>query len=272
MGSVSDYQTSEGKRYRVRYRTPDRRQTDKRGFRTKRDALEFLATVEVSKLRGEWIDASRSKINVAEWAETWFEAQLQLKPTTLAGYRNALDKHVLPKWGQHPIGAVEHAEVQAWVNGLAKTRSASTVRQAHLALSGVLKLAVRDRRLTRNVCEDVRLPRLMKRTRGYLSHRQVSQLATQCEPVGDVVMFLAYTGLRWGELAALKVERVDLPRHRVEVVEAVTEPGGKLVWGSPKSHERRSVPFPSFLDSALARRIEGKGSADLLFDNSGLVF
>lgn len=53
MGSVTAYTTNGGKRYRVRYRTPDRRPTDKRGFTSKRDAEQFLASVEVSKGRGE---------------------------------------------------------------------------------------------------------------------------------------------------------------------------------------------------------------------------
>ena len=53
MATIERYQTKSGaKRYRVRYRTPDRRQIDKRGFRTKRDAEQFAATVEVAKMRG----------------------------------------------------------------------------------------------------------------------------------------------------------------------------------------------------------------------------
>ena len=50
MATIEKYQTSSGATlYRVRYRTPDNRQTDKRGFRTKRDAERFTATVEVSQ-------------------------------------------------------------------------------------------------------------------------------------------------------------------------------------------------------------------------------
>ncbi len=52
MGSVEAYQTARGRRYRVRYRRPDRTQTTKRGFTTKREADGYLATVEVSKMRG----------------------------------------------------------------------------------------------------------------------------------------------------------------------------------------------------------------------------
>ena len=59
MAQVVPYQTVHGRRYRVRYRTPDRRQTDKRGFRTKREAELFAATVEVSKAKGEYADARR---------------------------------------------------------------------------------------------------------------------------------------------------------------------------------------------------------------------
>lgn len=51
MGSVEAYETARGRRYRVRYRRPDRTQTTKRGFTTKREADNYLATVEVSKMR-----------------------------------------------------------------------------------------------------------------------------------------------------------------------------------------------------------------------------
>ena len=48
MGTVEPYDTNAGRRYRVRYRTPDTGQTAKRGFRTKRDAEQYLATVDES--------------------------------------------------------------------------------------------------------------------------------------------------------------------------------------------------------------------------------
>jgi hypothetical protein len=71
MGSISAYETTRGKRYRVRYRKPDHSQTDTRGFRTKQEAEDFLSSVELSKLRGEWVDPTRSRITVSEWAERW---------------------------------------------------------------------------------------------------------------------------------------------------------------------------------------------------------
>jgi len=58
MGNITPYETAGGRRYRVRYRKPDNSQTDKRGFRTKKDAELFLAATEISKARDEYIDSA----------------------------------------------------------------------------------------------------------------------------------------------------------------------------------------------------------------------
>jgi integrase len=59
---------------------------------------------------------------------------------------------------------------------------------------------------------------------------------------------------------------VDLMRRRVEVAEAVTEiDGGTIVWGTPKSHERRSVPIPRFLADELMPHLAGRAGDDLVF-------
>jgi hypothetical protein len=78
--------------------------------------------------------------------------------------------------------------------------------------------------------------------------------------------FEVHLRLRWSELAGLKVARVDLMRRRVEVAEAVTEiDGGTIVWGTPKSHERRSVPIPRFLADDLMPHLAGRAGYDLVF-------
>jgi hypothetical protein len=78
MGAVDPYETASGKRYRVQYRTPDRRNTMKRGFTTKRAAELFLASVEIAKVKGEWVDRIKDRTPVTEMAEAWFHAQVQV--------------------------------------------------------------------------------------------------------------------------------------------------------------------------------------------------
>ena len=265
MGSVESYETAKGKRYRVQYRTPDRRNTMKRGFKTKREAEQFLAVTEVSKLRGEWVDATKARATVAEMAEAWYEAQVQIKATTRSGYRYNLDRHVLPTWGSHRLTEISHSAVQGWVSVLGKELGPSTVRQIYLVLAGVLKFAVRDGRIPKNPADDVQLPRLVKRPHGYLTHRQVRSLAEQCGAWSDLILLLSYTGLRWGEMAALSSDRVDFERRRLDISAAVTEVRGALVWGTPKNHERRSVPVPALVVEGLATRSRTTEAAEPLF-------
>ncbi|GAA1469038.1 tyrosine-type recombinase/integrase [Microbacterium thalassium] len=265
MGSVESYESKAGRRYRVRYRRPDNKQTDKRGFRTKREAEAFLATVEASKLRGEWVDPARSRVRFGDVAEAWYDGKISVKATTRSGYRNSLDKHVLPKWGSTRVADIDHAAVQAWVATLSKSLSPSSTRQIYLVLSGVLAYAVRDGRLGRNVAAEIALPRVVASDRHYLNHSQVHLLAEEVGEWATLIRFLAYTGLRWGEATALRPEDVDLDARFVRVRRAVADVRGNLVWGTPKTHEQRTVPYPSLLDESIAEHVAAGRDTGLLF-------
>ena len=107
--------------------------------------------------------------------------------------------------------------------------------------------------------------RSWNRERRYLTHGHVAELADAAGPYRLLVLVLAYCGLRWGEAAALKVSRVDLMRGRLAIVEAVADVNGHMIFGSPKSHQHRSVPVPRFLRDDLAQHLAGKGQDDLVF-------
>jgi integrase len=66
-------------------------------------------------------------------------------------------------------------------------------------------------------------------------------------------------------MAALRVGDLDMPRRRVNVNRAVAEVGRDLVYGTPKNHSRRSVPFPEFLEPTLKDRIKGKTEDSFVF-------
>jgi integrase len=132
------------------------------------------------------------------------------------------------------------------------------VRYIHRVFSLMLDLAVQDGRVARNAARGVRLPKLAKTEKRFLTHDQVRNLADAAGPYRLVVLLLAYCGLRWGELAALRVRRVDLMRCRLTVAEALTEVRGRLVWRTPKSHQVRSVPIPRFLVDELMAHLAGR--------------
>jgi integrase len=269
MASVEAYTTAAGeRRYRVRYRTPERKQTDKRGFRTKRDAERWLAAVETAKDRGEYVPASAGRVSVAEWSAGWLAAQGHWKPSTAARAASIVRTQIVPRWGPVAIADVSHADVQAWCTQLSATLAPSTVRQVHRMLSLMLDLAVRDGRLVRNPASGVRLPRQRLAPRRFLTHDQVADLAAAAGAHRVLVLTLAYAGLRWGEAAALRVGSLDLLRRRLTVSESVTEVEGRLTWGTPKSHAVRAVPLPQFLVDELAAHVVGWSRVQLVFPST----
>jgi integrase len=262
MGNI---QKRESGKWRARYRDPSGRERA-RHFRRKIDAERWLASVENSKHRGEWIDPALARITVGEWSARWLESQTQLKPLTLERYGNIVRVQILPEWDRIRLSAIAHADVVSWVASLrAEGYAASTVRQVHRVFSLMLTLAVRDRRIPNNPAEGVKLPRAAKGEPRFLTHDQVEQLAQSCPGSELLVRLLAYTGLRWGEAVALRVGRLDLMRRRAEIVHTAIELDGEMTYGTPKTHQRRSVPTPRTLVDALAEHVGGMAPDDLVF-------
>ena len=262
MGNV---QKRENGKWRARYRDPFGKE-HARHFGRRIDAERWLASVENAKHRGEWIDPALSRITVGEWAERWMAAQVHLKPATRHRYRNILRVQILPHWERLRLAEVTHAEVVAWVAGLqADGYAASTIRQAYRVLSLMLALAVRDRRLSYNPAEGARLPRIHRKEPVFLTHGQVDRLAEACQGYELLILLLAYTGLRWGEATALEVRRIDLMRRRIEVVRTAVDLGREITYGTPKTHQHRSVPLPRSLVDPLAEHMAGRYPDDLVF-------
>lgn len=274
MATIEKYTTKAGPRYRVRYRKPDHTQTDKRGFKTKRDAELFLASVEVSKARGEFIDATAARALIAPLGAEWLARQTHLKPSAHRPIESAWRIHVLPRWGGVAVADVRKTAVQQWVSEMSqgdatampprKPKGATLVIRAYGILAAILDDAVSDKRTLSNPARGVSLPRKVKKPHVYLSHEQVHALAAASKYPG-LVLVLAYCGIRWGEATALKVKHLDMLRRRLMIEENAVQVGSVIHVGTPKNHKKRTVPFPRFLAEQLAGQCEGKKRDDLVF-------
>lgn len=276
MATVSRYSIKDGTVFwRVRYRTPDNRSTDRRGFTTKRDAEAFAATVEVSKLRGEYVAPSRSRVTVGELGPAWLERQQgHLKPSSYRPLEATYRLRIQPRWGAVALGDIRPSAVQAWVADLGRAGfGASVVQRSQQVLAGILADAVRDRMVATNPATGIKLPRKTRKRPVYLNHPQVAALADASGPHKPLVLLLAYTGLRWGEATGLRVRDLDLLRKRATVSENAVWVGSEVFVGTTKSHKSRTVPLPGFLLPELARQCEGRDRDDLLFpdENGGYL-
>lgn len=251
--------------WRARYR-------DKRGkeharhFARKIDAQGWLDEITTSTLTGTYVDPGRSKRTVEAVAASWLKSKLDSKASTAARNRGIVDGHILPKWRGTKVGQIEQGDVQDWVSDLAQTSlKPRTVRKIYFAFNGIMQQAIIEKAMAVNPCAGVKLPAASKVSRRYLTAVQVEALAAAADEGSSVVFTLAYTGLRWGELAALKVGNVDLLRGRLVIEQSVTEVDGVLDWTTPKDHQRRTVPIPAFLKVTLKGIVEGRAADDLLF-------
>lgn len=244
-------------RWRVRWRDDCDRERSKT-FTTQKDARRFKYRLEGDLAAGRWIDPSAAQISVRQWVGEWQPSLVDLRESTRARLDSVVRTHVLPEWGDAALSGVSNAEVRAWAARLhASGLSPSSVRKAVFALRRILDAAVADRRLTHNAAENVPLPVEEPGEQRYLDADQVAALAEAIEPrFAAMVLVAAYGGLRFGELAALRRDRVDLLRGRVRVTETLADVNGELTFGPTKTRKgRRSVPLPRRTTEALGEHL-----------------
>ena len=238
----------------VRYRDPSGRQRSK-AFTRRRDAEAYEDEINSRLRRGDWLDPRRGEVTLAAvWAEYERAGTGHLRATTRQNYRAAW-RNIEPYLGRGAVNRIEQADVADWIESLSQQKGPETVRQAHRVLCLVIDYAIQTRRLSVNPARGVRLPRRPPARERILTVEQVNALVERLGGQGDLVLAMAYLGLRWSELAALKVSDVDLSRRRVRVVERATEVGGRMDVSAPKSRaSQRSVAIPAVLSTMLERR------------------
>lgn len=274
-------------RYQASYWYRATRQIGSDTFKTKGEAQAWLSSIETDIRRGAWINPSDGRQTLKYWADRWLATTVHLRATTRRGYEVALRTHVLPTFGQEPVSRIDQPAVKAWVAELTRNGSApGTVAGARKVLRLVLGTAVDAKALASNPCDRVRVPRGPREEMHFLSSEQVEALAAAIEhspprraghgakPAGRhhfpeyaaLVRLAAYSGLRAGEIAGLRVRRLDLLKRRVEVAETLTDVDGTLVSSaSTKTNKVRTVPIPRFIAEELAPLLRDKSPDDYVF-------
>lgn len=260
MASIEDRRESGRARpWRVVYRDPAGEKRS-RSFARKTDAERFRSTVEADLVRGQWRDPRLGATTVEVWARQWLATTADQRASTRVRTVGIVEGYVVPRWGAHPLAAVEHLDIRRWtaeltLGGLAPR----SVRKVVHVLSSILGAAVDARLIGVNPCDRVPLPRAEDHAQRFLEPSDVLALAEAFDPrYRAFVLVAGFAGLRLGELAGLRRSRVDLLRGRVEVVEAAVEAGGAVRFGPPKSRAgRRTVSIAAPVRIALDDHLAG---------------
>jgi len=208
--------------------------------------------------------------------DVWLPSR-HLEVTTRAGYLSYLRNHFVPYFGSTPLSDITASMVQHWVrqavdNGL----SPRSVTKYHVMLHSVFARAVRDRIIAFNPSEDTELPNIVSRKARTLTPDEFASVLAQIpDRFRAMVMTAIETGLRWGELVALRPRHIDFLRRTITVEETIVEvsrkdsPTGErmIVKPYPKDDEPRTLRVSQELLDTLAARIAALGirRGDLLF-------
>lgn len=259
-------------RFQASYVGPDgRRRGAPETFERKGDADRWLSVVESEVLRGEWTDPLLGRLPFGEYGERWI-AEHRLGERTREEYRSLWRHHVATFLGHVELAELSTGTIRSWRAALLREgRSEDRTAKAYRLVRAILNTAVDDGRIRRNPC----------RIKGAGEHRTAERATATVPQVYALVermparfrvlvLAAAFTGLRWGELIALRRCDVDL-EARVPCVRrrlAQLSRGGMQA-GAPKSAAGvRNVALPAVLLGELRQHVERYAWAGA----EGLVF
>lgn len=264
---------------------PKRRNGSTEGL-TRKDAearlRDLMATVRAEDVRARTARVKRAgEITIADvWDAYRADRGRALKASTIHDYGRTVEGWFVPHFGDQPVARITRADVDQLVAAMEQGRHRKRGARAGLApksirnylttLSMLLNYAQRKGWVTENAAEDVTVPLDEQHDADelrFLRPHEVHDLVAAAARddvygrVDSALLFAAaLTGLRQGELLALRWESVDLAASRVRVVRNVVR--GQET--TPKSHERRSVPLAPEVAATLTDLTPG-GPDDLVF-------
>ena len=255
--------------YTATYRDPAGRGRSAGTFTSRRDAERAGRRAESKVEDGSWLDRSAGRITFEDYVEKVWWPSRHLEVSTRAGYRANLDKHFLPYFGSMAMANIRPSTVQSWVTAAAASGlSACSVVKYHVMLHGVFKRAVRDRVIAHNPCADTELPKVIPAKVHILAPEDFDRLLAEIPARYEALVLTAIeTGLRWGELVALRPRHVDFLRRLIVVEETIVEvskrhsPTGERMINKPypKNDEARTLRVSPGLVEILASRVSALG-------------
>src|SRR2546428_7092275 len=187
-------------------------------FRTSALARDFLHSVENSKRTGAYVDPSLGKVTLSEFFDYFRKnSPKPLRPTTDRGYESLFRLNIEPTLGNRTIGTIQRSDVTALLSKLRENKGEATVEHAYRLLRGALNFAMFEDRIGRNPATgfSVRPPK-PKEARNMTVQEVDALAAAMPAPYRALVLLGSWCGLRFSELAALRVRHLNYLRRRIE--------------------------------------------------------
>jgi integrase len=243
------------------------------------DTRDFKHDLLARLARGSWVDPRLGKQIFETWAREWWEgwsANPDHSPRTLQAAEARLRRHLLPNLGHRQLRTITVSVVRQWQNELRGRVGYDTVMACRSLLYRHPAGSRGDRRIEANPVRKVPAPKspvdpaalVGRAKRRAYSPEEFGYLLAGTPPFyRDHFICLVGTGLRAGELLGLRVQRVDLCRGQLEVLEVRYDAGrfGSGYKNRPESPASiRVIPLAGPVTEAIARQLPPNANPDAL--------
>jgi integrase len=260
------------------YLGADGRYHEEGGYKAEKEAAKAAARLELEAARGEWTSPMAGRTTFADYVATYYWPTTEhLEVSTRTAYQYYLDKHFTPRFGKLPMRRISPTMIQAWVNDA--TRDGLSARSAvkyHALLHKIFARAVVDRVIPVNPASHTALPKVITKPKQIITAEQFEAILANIPARYRTLVLLAIeTGLRWGEIIALRPCDIDLKTCKVTVRRTIGEvakkhsPTGErcYVKDYPKNDEQRQLQIDPATVTLLREHIQSYEVED-----DGLLF
>lgn len=247
--------------------------------RTKKDAERLLAETLHSVDQGTFVEPST--MTVAEYLRHWLTTiEPTIRPSSFYRFTGAVNQRFIPAFGSTPLAKLSPLQVQAaYAQWQADGLSPSTVALYHNILHRSLSQAEKWQRIARNVCDLVDPPHEVNPEMKTWSLEQARTFleTTRTDDLAALWLLAIHTGMRRGEMLALRWDDVDFRKQTLAIRRTVTRGFDGIGFGEPKSAAgRRQLAIPAVCVDALrshrARQNEQRLALGTAWNDLDLVF
>ena len=220
-----------------------------------------------------------SPLSFSDWVSRWMNEEVigNVKPSTFQTYENIFRNHLLPFFGSTALQEITAKTVLTFIETLEAAGFAeSTIKGAFRLLYSSMKAAQEEGLIRKNPCRKIKIQRREGREQQVLTQSQQDQIRTSAGDENFPALLSLYTGMRLGEICALKWDDIDWAINTTTVkrtAQRLKQVGSKktmIMVGAPKTNRsHRVIPIPKFIMDLLIEHRKVDGTSSFVFGNQG---
>lgn len=247
-----------GDRYKARYLDPDGTERSKTfPDRQKKQADDFLISIENDKLEGRYLDPRGSRVTFREQAENWIKGQSD-DPATRSVLRSRLQSKILPVLGGVLVSKISPSTIREWMDTV-QDLSDNYKHVLFTLVSSVLDSAIEDKLIRQNPCKAKTIQRptgAAVQVKDVWPEQRVKTIRDAMDVRWQIIVPLgAGCGLRQGEILGLSPDDIDDGAMIVHVRRQLRTVDRTKVFALPKGNKTRTVPLSAGVLAEIRRHL-----------------